>query len=146
MLTYLSIALVWVLMLVSPAFAQYRFDAWTTDNGLPHNSIKAMLQTREAEMSLYRITQEALNNLVKHSAATEAKVTIKREPAGVKLTITDNGNGFNPSSASANHRGVGGFGLTGMAERVKLLNGVLAIHSAPGIGTTIEVTVGGENK
>ena len=52
----------------------------------------------EVEMNLYRVTQEALNNVVKHSMATEARVALKRDPGTVRLTITDNGAGFNPQT------------------------------------------------
>jgi ligand-binding sensor domain-containing protein/signal transduction histidine kinase len=96
--------------------------------------------TSEAEMSLYRITQEALNNMVKHSEATEATVALKREGNRVSLTITDDGKGFSTTSASS------GFGLTGMNERVRLLKGTLDIRSTPGRGTTVEVTMGSEGQ
>jgi len=98
--------------------------------------------TREAEMSLYRITQEALNNVVKHSHATEARVTLKREAARIRLTISDNGKGFNSQTdLSPDNNGQTGFGLSGIAERARLLKGELAIRSAPGQETTIEVVV-----
>ena len=96
--------------------------------------------TRETEMSLYRIAQEALNNLVKHSRATTAHVTLKRENAGVRLSVADNGQGFDVlaiQTAEAHGAGRPGFGLNGMAERVRLLGGTLTIHSTPGQGTII---------
>ncbi|MDQ3686893.1 MAG: histidine kinase, partial [Acidobacteriota bacterium] len=96
--------------------------------------------SREVEMNLYRIAQEAINNLVKHSGATEAKVEIRREADAVKLMISDNGKGFDPQAAVTS-ADKAGFGLTGMAERVRLLDGAWAVHSAPGRGTTIVVTV-----
>jgi signal transduction histidine kinase/ligand-binding sensor domain-containing protein len=98
--------------------------------------------SREAEMNLYRIAQESINNIVKHAAATEAKITLKREARSLKLTIVDNGKGFDPQLA-ASPAGKSGFGLTGMAERVKLLEGSWAVRSAIGEGTTIEVTLNG---
>jgi len=98
--------------------------------------------SREAEMSLYRIAQEALNNVVKHSRASEARVTLKRETARIRLTISDNGKGFNPQTdVSPDNNGQTGLGLSGIAERVRLLKGELAIRSAPGQETTIEVVV-----
>ena len=99
----------------------------------------------EAEMGLYRIVQESLNNILKHAEAVEATITIKREAERVKLTIADDGKGFDPQ-ASATSAGQRGFGLTGMAERVRLLEGAWAVRSAPGQGTTIEVTVGSEGQ
>ncbi len=96
--------------------------------------------TRETEMSLYRIAQEALNNLVKHSRATTAHVTLKRESAGVRLSVADNGQGFDVQAIQAAEP-LGtkqpGFGLNGMAERVRLLGGTLTIQSALGQGAII---------
>jgi signal transduction histidine kinase/ligand-binding sensor domain-containing protein len=96
---------------------------------------------RETELSLYRIAQEALNNVVKHSQATETRVLLKHESAGVRLIVADNGQGFDPPAAlAAETFGAGqpGFGLNGMAERVRLLGGILTIRSAPKEGTTVE--------
>jgi signal transduction histidine kinase len=104
--------------------------------------------SRETEMSVYRITQEALNNMVKHSQATEARVTLKREAAGIRLTVSDNGKGFNPQNvASPDGSGTSqtGYGLAGIAERVRLIDGALTIRSAPGQGTTIEAVVGNKS-
>jgi signal transduction histidine kinase len=95
----------------------------------------------ESQMSLYRVAQEALNNVVKHSSATETRITLKRESAGVRLTVADNGQGFDPQTEKASET-LGpsrpGFGLNGMAERVRLLGGALIIRSAPEQGTTVE--------
>jgi signal transduction histidine kinase len=109
---------------------------FTTELTLPSG-----LLTREAEMHLYRITQEALNNLVKHSAAAAARVALQHDAHEVKLIVRDNGRGFDPHT-SANHGKRGGFGLHGIEERVQLLGGVWTMQSAPGQGTTIEVTIG----
>jgi len=94
------------------------------------------------EISFYRIVQEALGNAVKHAQATEIQVGIRREDGTVALTVRDNGRGFAPAPASA-APGAGGFGLVGMAERARILRGGLTIHSAPGEGTTIGLTVAG---
>ena len=102
--------------------------------------------SRETEMNLYRIAQETINNLVKHAGATEAAVTLNREAGKVKLTIRDNGKGFaqNQTPPNSTDADKGGFGLRGIAERVRLLRGVWEIHSAPGQGTKIEITIGEE--
>ncbi|MCA1574856.1 MAG: sensor histidine kinase [Acidobacteria bacterium] len=95
----------------------------------------------ETQMSLYRVTQEALNNVVKHSRATETRIVLKRESAGVRLTIADNGQGFDPQTSKASETlGASrpGLGLNGMAERVRLLGGALTVRSAPEQGTTVE--------
>ena len=95
----------------------------------------------ETKMSLYRVAQEALNNVVKHSRASEARITLKRQHADVRLTVVDNGQGFDPQAAKTPEMpGTkrSGFGLNGMEERVRLLGGTLTIHSAPERGTTVE--------
>ncbi len=99
--------------------------------------------SRETEMNLFRIAQESTNNIVKHSEATAASLTMKREGDSIRLTITDNGKGF-PSQAAASPSNTKGFGLTSMAERIRLLNGAWHVHSAPGQGTTIEVRLKAE--
>ena len=87
------------------------------------------------EIALYRITQEALQNVVKHSGATSAGVVLRCDPGLVSLRITDDGAGFYPDAA------VGGFGLSGMAERAELVGGHLDVRSSPGRGTTIETRI-----
>ena len=103
----------------------------------------------DLEINLYRIVQECVNNIVKHSAASRATVTIRREGARAVLTIGDNGKGFVPGSAVAAEVGKGGFGLIGIGERARLLGGRVAIQSAPGSGTTVTVSIdlgtGGSN-
>jgi ligand-binding sensor domain-containing protein/signal transduction histidine kinase len=98
--------------------------------------------SRETEMNLYRIAQETINNLVKHAHASEARLTLRREAGKVRLTVADNGQGFDLQQTS--DPGKNGFGLHGIAERVRLLRGAWEIHSAPGQGTKIEITVGDE--
>ena len=97
--------------------------------------------SKEAEMNLYRIVQESINNIVKHSRATEAKVALKRDGRLVQLIIKDNGRGFisNPSTTTESRRR--GFGLTGISERARMLGGKEVIHSVRGQGTTITITV-----
>ena len=91
----------------------------------------------EAEINLYRIVQEGVNNIVKHSGATEALVAIRREEQALQLIIQDNGSGFN--SESAPDANGGGFGLTGISERARMVGGRASFHSAAGKGTTISV-------
>lgn len=98
------------------------------------------LFSKESEINFYRILQESLNNLIKHSAATTARVTIRVDEDRLQLMIQDNGKGFTPGAASADSRG-GGFGLIGISERAQLLGGKLLIHSAAGEGTTITINI-----
>jgi len=99
----------------------------------------------DSEINLYRIVQECLNNIARHSGATEAAVVIERDSRGVQITIKDNGVGFVPSAAGQNTEGRYGLGLSGISERARLIGGKCAIDSAPGCGTTITITVGSRN-
>ncbi len=96
--------------------------------------------TSETSLRLFRVAQEGLNNVVKHSGAREAWLEITRDSAHVRLTLRDNGKGFVPGSTTPTVA-TGGFGLVGMAERAKMMGGEMTIDSAPGKGTTIIITV-----
>jgi len=96
--------------------------------------------SQEEETSLYRIAQETLNNIVKHSGATRASVTLRRGERQVELIVRDNGQGLSRSGEQTNSQGAG-FGLIGIAERARMLGGALEIESEPGRGTTITVTI-----
>ncbi|MCI0661369.1 MAG: ATP-binding protein, partial [Acidobacteria bacterium] len=98
----------------------------------------AGLLPKEAETNLYRIVQESVNNILKHAEAREIMVKIKRGPGLIELTIKDDGKGFVPGEAHTGSR-KGGFGLTGVIERTRLLGGAHTIESAPGRGTTISI-------
>jgi len=93
------------------------------------------------EAGLYRIAQEALNNIGKHADATTVQVTIERADESLVLSIKDNGLGFDPSAPQPDRRDKGGFGLIGMHERARLLGGQLEVTSAPNEGTRVVVTV-----
>jgi signal transduction histidine kinase len=90
---------------------------------------------RETESTLYRLVQEALNNVAKHAAASRAEAVVEWIGDVVQLTVRDDGCGFDPAAAN------GGFGLTGMRERVMLAGGELKIDAAPGRGTTVFATI-----
>jgi signal transduction histidine kinase len=94
---------------------------------------------KEAEIIVFRVVQESINNIVKHSGANEARVRIERQARAVTITIKDDGRGFS-AKRSAESRG-GGFGLAGMSERVRVLGGEQTIHSVPGQGVTITITL-----
>ena len=90
----------------------------------------------EFETVLYRITQEALNNVAKHAGAREVDVILERRSAQVSLIVEDNGSGFDPQFKSG---AAAGFGLAGMRERAALAGGTMNVESAPGGGTTVFV-------
>jgi signal transduction histidine kinase len=87
--------------------------------------------SKESEISLYRIVQESINNIMKHAEATSARVSIARNDSGIEVRIEDDGKGF---QTSVERRG---FGLIGIAERAKMLGADFDIQSQPGKGTTM---------
>jgi signal transduction histidine kinase len=88
------------------------------------------------ELACYRITQEALSNAAKHGHAEHVDIELSMEADGLCLTVTDDGVGFDPVSIYP-PGGRGGFGIIGMRERMRLLNGRLEVISAPGAGTQV---------
>lgn len=95
----------------------------------------------EQEVGLFRILQEALNNARRHSQATRVTVEVTFEPNKVRMSISDNGCGFEVSERMHNLVSTGKLGLIGMYERARLLGGRLVIRSEPGRGTTVGVSV-----
>ena len=88
------------------------------------------------EAGLYRIAQEALNNVVQHAEASRAHVRLVTTPAGVRLTVEDNGHGFDADNVPESR-----YGLVGLSERARLLGGALRLETSPGEGTRVEVTL-----
>ena len=86
----------------------------------------------DVKMSLYRITQEALNNIAKHSNATQASVLLRHENGQVELMVSDNGCGFDPASIAPTSLGLGI-----MHERAAAINASLTISAQPGSGTSV---------
>ena len=91
----------------------------------------------ETEMSLYRIVQESFNNVLKHADARHVLVRLQATPAAVNLMVQDDGKGFDPATSNQEERR--GFGLLGIAERVRLLGGTCTLQSKPGAGTTVSI-------
>ncbi|MFB2896240.1 sensor histidine kinase [Aerosakkonemataceae cyanobacterium BLCC-F50] len=90
---------------------------------------------REISIALYRIIQESLTNIYKHSAATEVSVHLQQSHNTIHLQIVDNGQGFDPD------RNTTGFGLQGMQERTTSLGGQFWLYSQPGAGCRISVSI-----
>lgn len=93
----------------------------------------------EVALVLFRITQEALRNVWRHAEATEAEVTVEFEPKQTRVTVSDNGKGFDLPRAIGDLARDGKLGLAGMQERAQLLGGILKAQSEPGKGTRITV-------
>lgn len=117
---------------------------WLIDDFRQHTRIACELTTHSEEPALtddqattaFRIVQEALNNVARHSGATRAVVSLERIDDACRLDITDNGRGFDPTAV--NKRSLG---LTGMRERGISLGGEVVIFSHPGQGTTVQATL-----
>ncbi|MBI3301201.1 MAG: GAF domain-containing sensor histidine kinase, partial [Deltaproteobacteria bacterium] len=95
----------------------------------------------EANLTLFRITQEALRNIRKHARARNVQIAFVQEHAGVSLMIKDDGQGFNPEQPSQGH-----YGLLYMRERVEACGGTFHVVSARGQGTEVRVDFPGSGK
>jgi signal transduction histidine kinase len=95
---------------------------------------------KDQQINVYRVVQELLNNIVKHSGATHATIDIADRGPDLVVTITDNGKGFDAKAARAATIG-SGFGLVGVAERVGMLGGRHSVASTPGQGTTVTIVL-----
>jgi signal transduction histidine kinase len=87
------------------------------------------------ETAVYRLVQEGLNNVSKHSMASSAELSVKGTAGEIVIEVADDGVGFEPSRISE------GFGLVGMRERAALLGGTLEVDSAKGTGTRLRAAL-----
>ena len=105
--------------------------------------IKTMLDIREPDIPnnlkiiIYRVLQEALNNIIKHSGANSVEVSLKRTGQGIEFVIEDNGRGFDLTEIHTGSVNARGTGLIGMSERVALSNGRFDVSTGKGHKTTI---------
>ncbi|MET8246935.1 GAF domain-containing sensor histidine kinase [Streptomyces sp. NPDC005202] len=89
------------------------------------------------EIALYRIAQEALQNVVKHAQASQARLELRCDRDEVSLQVTDDGRGFDGLALLPGHVGASGYGMGSMAERAELVGGRLEVWSRPDQGTTV---------
>lgn len=101
------------------------------------HGLEGVVLQKEAEITFYRVFQEALHNVVKHAAASRVEVRLVVSHPVLRLRISDDGRGFDASARG----GEGHLGLVGMSERVELLNGTLELLSRPGEGTRVAVAI-----
>lgn len=95
---------------------------------------------QQSEINIYRVIQECMNNILKHSSASEVDISIKKSDNILSIHVFDNGKGF----ISEDHQNIKegrGIGLLGISERVKLLNGKFDIDSSFGKGTLIHIDI-----
>jgi signal transduction histidine kinase len=95
----------------------------------------------DVELALYRIAQEALNNVVRHAQASHAHLQMTFADQGIKLDLTDDGIGFQVPNSPTEFASAGHYGLLGMRERAELIGARLELESAPGRGTRLRVHV-----
>jgi signal transduction histidine kinase len=93
----------------------------------------------DAEISIYRIVQEWLNNTIKHSHASTARFQVRKDDGMLRMTLEDDGVGFDYDTVL--NRSSSGLGLANLRERVRLLGGTLKIETAPGKGTRLAVDI-----
>ena len=105
------------------------------------------LLPKEIEIHVYRIIQEALSNVVRHASAKNVNVEVKKNAGSIEITVSDDGKGFDANGAMerkpihAPGEGLHGFGLSSMAERVRIIGGTMKIESRVGSGTMVQVSL-----
>lgn len=122
---------------------------WLTDKHLDEARIKVSFETKgdrrmllpPVEIALFRITQEAITNIVRHADATNVSVTLEFQENLVAIDIVDDGVGFRPERVGVSQETGRGFGLLGMKERAELLSGNLTVESEEGKGTRIHIEI-----
>ncbi|MFN3928126.1 MAG: ATP-binding protein, partial [Thermoflexus sp.] len=120
---------------------------WQAEEFQKHTGLPVTLQvhghiarlSREAELALYRVSQEALTNIARHAKATRVEITLNCTGDYLELTVADNGIGFDPEAVRKTRPR--SLGLIGMAERLSLVGGTLRIESAPGKGTRVRARI-----
>jgi two-component system sensor histidine kinase UhpB len=118
---------------------------WLVENFKAHHGIECDLTVAPAELDLtdpqstavFRIMQESLTNIARHSGASRVEIKLSRVDGEIRLRVRDNGRGFDPASP----RRPNSFGLVGLRERAHLIAGEISIDTAPGRGTTVEVSI-----
>jgi two-component system sensor histidine kinase UhpB len=95
----------------------------------------------ELETLIFRVAQEGLNNVLKHSGQLEARLTVRRREDGFELEIADNGRGFDTGKVLSPAGGAAGLGLRGIRDRVELFSGQFAIDATAGRGSRLRVVV-----
>ncbi len=108
-----------------------------TDSGIEVSLAVPPLEPLEpdVETTLYRAVQESLTNVVRHAGARRAAVSLAASPTMLRLTVADDGRGFDPATACP------GFGLVGMRERAEILGGCLTVRGVRGAGTTVVLDI-----
>jgi PAS domain S-box-containing protein len=118
---------------------------WLVERTRERSGVDVQAEIAEADLRLdpvtsaacFRIAQEALTNVARHSGATQAQVSLAADGAALVLVVQDDGNGFDLEEAQVRARRGDGLGVAGMEERARLAGGRLEIHAAAGSGTRV---------
>jgi len=111
-----------------------------------HISVEQVIGLQESEVPaelkivIYRLLQEALHNVAKHSGADHVRVELRKDRKKLRLTVTDNGRGFDPAALPVRDEKTGGIGLVGMRERTEFSGGRFRVAAAPEQGTRISAS------
>lgn len=114
---------------------------WTIDVDVECSQYASSDVSKEAETALYRIIQEALNNVAKHSGAKRVSIILQGTAGRADAIIEDDGRGFDTTKPRLPADQKGGLGISGIRERLNVLGGSLTIESAPGRGTSLIVRI-----
>jgi len=125
---------------------------WMLDRNLKQRGISFFLDaegisngvfSKQAELSVFRMMQEALNNVIRHSEATHVSMSVRKSGLDIQISVLDNGVGFDADEVSGGRarHDLKGFGMMGMRERVQQLGGEMEVVSSPGEGTAIYMRV-----
>ena len=114
---------------------------WTIDVDVECSQYASTDVSKEAETALYRIIQEALNNVAKHSQAKRVSIILQGTAGRAQAIIEDDGRGFDTTKPRRPADQEGGLGLSGIQERLNVLGGSLSLESTPGRGTTLIVRI-----
>ena len=119
--------------------------AWSQTTAIPvdvySTGFASVHLPHTADLSIYRIVQEALTNILKHAQATAVSVILEQRSKELQVIIEDNGIGFDPNAVGSQQAGRRALGLIGMKERAALVGGRVDVETAPGAGTTIYVHI-----
>ncbi|HEX4873037.1 MAG TPA: sensor histidine kinase [Nevskiaceae bacterium] len=106
-----------------------------------HSNLGEQRLPADIETLVFRITQEALTNVIRHSRAQEAQILLTHAAGLLRLRVRDHGQGFEPAELNTPDRGASHSGLRGMRDRAELFGGRIDISSAPNEGTTVQLTL-----
>jgi signal transduction histidine kinase len=120
---------------------------WLVDNFKQETGLNVLLEINgpvrtlsgKASINLFRIVQEALTNIKRHSGATEVLITVNFTRQSIQINIQDNGKGFVPPRGNRRLTSRGKLGITGMQQRAQLIHGAITYQSEIGKGTTISI-------